>query len=93
MLLGNKPHLRNLSDFSIIINNYVIYTCEQIKCLGLIIDSDLTWDTQIANLCKISFYRIYSICKFRKFLAFSELKTIAESGVLSVINYMSSLWG
>lgn len=63
-----------------------------VKNLGIYMDAGLTMARQISELKKKSFYTLRNICKIRFLLTRDQLRVIANSLVVSCLDYCNSLY-
>lgn len=61
------------------------------KNLGVILDSELSFVPQIANICKSCMFNIRAIWKVRRYLTVDITKQIVHSLVISKLDYCNSL--
>ena len=50
-----------------------------VRTLGVAIDSTMSFDTHVANICKTSFCHIRALRRIRKLLTISDIKTVATA--------------
>ena len=95
MIIANKHNLKSITELSLsfVFNGAIIKNCESLKCLGLLIDPSLSWDLHINKLAKSCYLRLVSLYKIINFIPNEYKAMLVEALVLSLINYMSSIWG
>ena len=97
MLIGTPQKLSNISTMedNIIIkfNGDVIEQCTSIKCLGVIIDQNLSWSYQIDNVCKKVYASLSMLRRVRPYVDESTLKTLYLCLVQSHLDYCCEIWG
>ena len=64
-----------------------------IKCMGLILDKQLTWKQHITTLCSKLNYNLNSIRTFQPFLEPKHLHILVSYLFLFHVFYMTCLWG
>ena len=69
-----------------------IYFSDSAKNLGVFLDSNLSMDTHITNLCKNIYFEIRRLRHMSSFVDTNSLKTLASSFVLSRLDYCNSLF-
>src|SRR5918996_85326 len=79
ILISSRVKLNRIQNFGITINNCIIDACTELKCLGLIIDSTLSWESQISKCLSACYLRIYSLFKVRNEIPKDQLKIVAEA--------------
>ena len=94
ILMVSKPSVRNiLSNFTINFDGSLIGTSEQLKCLGFILDPCLNFENHINCLSQLCFSRIRGLYMIREYLSRNSMIILGQALILSLINYMSSVWG
>jgi len=93
LVVSNHHNLEEIKSFSININEVTGYASAELKCLGLILDSKLTWKNHLTNLVKKCYMRIRVIYSVRFYLTPENLKVLGQSLVLSLIYYMCPVGG
>jgi hypothetical protein len=92
MLVGTKTRLACFGNLSIMFNGTIIQECETLKCLGLVIDSTLSWEAHITSMARACHTRISSLYKIKDFLSEENKIMIGQALIMSLLNYMSSIW-
>jgi hypothetical protein len=93
LLLGNQSNLRKSCNFNVVINNVTIEHCDKLKCVGMMLDSKLTYEHHINDIAKRAYYRIRCLYTVKHYFSKESMKTIGVAIVMSIINYMSCVWG
>ena len=83
----NKPDL-----FKITINNGSIERVSNWKVLGVMFDENLTWDCQLNVLIKSCFGKLAVLRKLKRYTSFINRKRLAESLILSKLDYCNVLY-
>src|SRR5208282_281083 len=84
----SKLHMPNL----ILPDNSSITPVQSARNLGIIFDSNLSFDKHISNLSKICYFHIRDLRRIRPTLDFDTARTIATSLVHSKLDYCNSLY-
>src|SRR4029434_4279009 len=66
-------------------------TKHQARNLGVILDSDLNFETHIKNIIKTSFYHLRNIAKVQPFLAQADTERLMHAFITSRPDYCNSL--
>ena len=90
-LLIFPPARAPLHDFSIKIHNATISPSPQARVLGVILDSDLSFQPQVQSLSKVCRIHLRNISKIRPFLTNETTKLLIHSLVISRLDYCNSL--
>ena len=93
IFLGTTQNLSSISDCETLnISGSVVKLADQVKSLGVIVDSRLSFDAQISSICKASYFHIKALRKIRSALDMETAKAVACSIVTSRIDYCNSLF-
>ena len=93
MIFFHKP--RSLpADRSYLVrsNGHSVKQEISVKLLGVKIDQNLSWTDQINHVTKCAQSNLQTIKRFKRFTPFNVRKTLAESLVLSKINYCNTVF-
>jgi Reverse transcriptase (RNA-dependent DNA polymerase)/Endonuclease-reverse transcriptase len=94
LLVVGRPHIvKSLGHISIKIGDVTIHASSSIKILGLLIESSLDWSQHIHSLTRKCNSVLWSLYPIQHLLSISNRKIIVNAYVLSIINYMSIIWG
>ena len=76
---------------SITIRADVIKASKSAKNIGVWLDSVLSMDVQINNICKTAFFRLRNIAKIRKFLTHRQCEILIHTFISSKLDYCNVL--
>ena len=85
-------HRREQISLNISINNTEIQTSNKINILGMIFDSNLSWDHQYNHAIKEANHNLYAIKITAKYFTSEEKKTLLTSLFYSKLYYGSKVW-
>ena len=91
ILLGSRQQLDRIGELEVAIGNTKIKSCDNVRNLGVIFDSNVTMENQVNNICKTSFYYIRLLGKLRKFLSKDAATKVTHAFVTSRLDYCNSL--
>ena len=92
ILLGTGARLRREDQIpSVSFAETTVGTRTSVKSLGVTIDSGLTFNEHVDNICKASAYHIRSLRHIRKFIDEDAAKSVATALVSARIDYCNSL--
>ena len=81
-----------IKDVELHIGTQTIQQSKVIKNLGVKLDSELTLQSQISDVCRISYYHLRRINKIRKYLTEHGLKSLVQALVTGRMDYCNSLY-
>ena len=79
-------------NISLIINNQIIKCSEHVKLLGVYIDSKLTFNKHINNLCSKANMKINCLFRIRNFIGEKQAGLLGNAYILSYFNYCPLIW-
>ena len=88
-----RDRSRHTQDVNISINNVNIPVKDEVKVLGLTIDSDLRFNKHISNCIKKAISRLKILYNSRHILNTKLKITLCQSLVLSIFNYGDTVYG
>ena len=65
---------------------------DTVKNLGVIIDSELSFNTHISQVTKTAFFHLRNISRIRAYLSLDDAKTLMHAFVFSRIDYCNALF-
>jgi hypothetical protein len=93
LLLGSKTNVALMNNFYVQIKNVIVMPTDKLKCVGATLDSHLTWKFHIDDMAKRCYYRIRCLYAVKSYFSQNSLRIIGLSIVVSLLNYMSCVWG
>ena len=91
MVFGTRYNLDKHTIPSLKVGDLDIINNKSIKCLGVILDSHLTFKDHITNKSKIALYILSLIHKIRNFLTTDQLKMLMCSLALTHLDYSNAI--
>ena len=90
-----KENFSLLSDRSFLLrpNAISIKQEQSVKLLGLTLDQNLRWTNQVNITIKSSYSTLQVLKRFKRFTPFKTRKMLAESLILSKLNYCNIVYG
>ncbi|XP_075036108.1 uncharacterized protein LOC142097822 [Mixophyes fleayi] len=79
------------SDLSITVDNSSISPVPQLRCLGVILDSSLSFAPHIHSLAKSCHFKLRNIARIRPFLSQDATKSLVHSLIISRLDYCNLL--
>lgn len=92
LVIGTKYQQAKIpNNISVTINNSNINSSKQVKNLGVIYDTELTFKSHINKICQISFMYIRLLRSIRHYLDLNSTKLLANALLISRIDYCNAL--
>jgi len=94
-LINNYPKRSiNYSNFKTSINNKSLNRIDSVIYLGIYLDENLSWSTQIKHLSlQLTKYRGGMLYKLKDYVPISTLKMLYYSLIYSRVHYDITIWG
>jgi hypothetical protein len=90
--IGTKPKLSATPEVSVLIlSDTQISFAHKVRDLGVILDSCLTMNHHISNLCRSVFLELRRLSQIRPYLSMEAAKKLASAFILSRLDYCNSL--
>ena len=86
-------HQLSTQNFLIRYSGRSIEQKPSVKVLGVTFDQHLSWDEQVNNIVKAIHGTLRSLRKFSRFTPTNVRKTLAETLILSKMNYCNVVFG
>ena len=91
LIIGNPQQRSKIQSSSIVFCGNVISPSASARNLGVTFDSSLPLTKHISSICKSAYYQIRQLCQIRSSLDFSSAFILANSLVISKLDYCNSL--
>ena len=90
MISGSKQYLSKVLSDSLYINGTSMPFLPQVKYLGVTLDSSLTMQRYISDVCRSTFLALRRIATIRPFLSFQSTSILLHATVTSRLDYCNS---
>jgi hypothetical protein len=88
IVFGTTARQRRAGETSTIaLGGNSIAVSKAVRTLGVTIDSTMTFDHHVANICRTSFCHIRALRRFRKLWTTTEIKSVATAVASSGLDY------
>ncbi len=92
LLIRPKNSTQNLLDYNLQLDGCTV-TSSTGKNLGLILDSNLSFENHISYVTKIAFFHLRNIAKLRNMLSVSDAEKLVHAFMTSRLDYCNALLG
>ncbi len=92
LLIGPKNSTQNLLDYNLQLDGCNV-TSSKVKNLGVILDSNLSFENHISNVTKTAFFHLRNISKLRNMLSVSDAEKLVHPFMTSRLDYCNALLG
>ena len=89
LIIGNKTDRERLSTH---LKSVSLNSTNQAKSLGVVVDSDLNFESHINSIIRSSFYHLRNIAKVKPFLSPTCAETLVHAFVSSRLDYCNALF-
>ncbi len=92
LLIGPKNSTQNLLDYNLQLDGCNV-TSSTVKNLGVILDSNLSFENHISHVTKTAFFHLRNISKLRNMLSVSDAEKLVHAFMTSRLDYCNALLG
>jgi hypothetical protein len=93
MVIASKHQTRNECTLNVSLNNTAIEQVNSVKYLGVIIDSNLSWNDHVSTLCKNLSFKVSQLSRARNVVNRNMMLIIYNSIIQPTIDYAITVWG
>ncbi len=90
--MDQKNSTQNLLDHNLKLEGCTV-TSSTVKNLGVILDSDLSFENRVSHVTKTAFFHLRNIAKLRNMLTVSDADKLVHAFVISRLDYCNALLG
>ncbi|KAF7696006.1 hypothetical protein HF521_006100, partial [Silurus meridionalis] len=87
LLIGPKTSIQKLQHLNLHLDGCSVTTSSTVNDLGVILDSNLSFNNHINQVTKAAFFHLKNISKFRNMLSISDAEKLVHAFMTSRIDY------
>uniref|UniRef100_A0A673KZ17 Reverse transcriptase domain-containing protein n=1 Tax=Sinocyclocheilus rhinocerous TaxID=307959 RepID=A0A673KZ17_9TELE len=92
LFIGPKNSTQNLLDYNLHLDGCTV-TSSTVQNLGVILDSNLSFENHISDVTKTAFFHLRNIAKLRNMLPVSDAEKLVHAFMTSRLDYCNALLG
>ncbi len=92
LLIGPKDSTQNILDYNLQLDGCTVPS-STVKNLGVILDSNLSFENHISHVTKTAFFHLRNISKLRNMLSVSDAEKLVHAFMSSRLDYCNALLG
>ncbi len=90
LLIGPKNSTQNLLDYNLQLDGCTVPS-STVKNMGVILDSNLSFENHICHVTKTAFFHLRNISKLRNMLSVSDAEKLVHAFMTSRLDYCNAL--
>ena len=91
--IGSVRKEQTLPCLQLMTNGTMIEQVDEIRLLGVQLNSHLSWTPHISNLCKKLVQTAVMVGRIAKYLPTKILRQVSHALIVSQVNYCAAVWG
>lgn len=92
MIVGKRHDLNTLGELQFVVNNNQIEFVDKVRDLGVLLDSTLSFSSQISSVLRTTSYHLRNIAFIRKYLDEDSTKKLVCNCVINRLDYCNSIY-
>ncbi len=93
LIIGPKTPISNNLEHCLTLEGCSVDSSSSVRNLGVLFDSNLSFDSHVSSICKIAFFHLKNISKLRPMLSMSNAKILIHAFMTSRLDYCNALLG
>ncbi len=93
LIIGHKNHTSNNLEHCLILDGCSVDSSSSVRNLGVLFESNLSFDSHVSSICKTAFFHLKDISKLRPMLSMSNAEMLIHAFMTSRLDYCNALLG
>ncbi len=93
LIIGSKNPKSNNLEHCLTLDGCSVDSSSSVRNLGVLFDSNLTFDRHVSSICKTAFFHLKNISKLRPMLTMSNAEMLIHAFMTSRLDYCNALLG
>ncbi len=93
LIIGPKTSACNYLEHSLILDGCSVNSSSSVRNLGVLFDSNLSFEKHVSSICKTAFFHLKKIYKLRPMLSMSNAETLIHAFMTLRLDYCNALLG
>ncbi len=93
LIIGPKNYTSNNLEHCLTLDGCSLDSSSSVRNLGVLFDSNLSFDSHVSSICKTAFFNLKNISKLRPMLSMSNAEMIINVFMTSRLDYSNALFG
>ncbi len=91
LIIGPKNHTSNNLEHCLTLDGCSVDSSSSVRNLGVLFDSNLSFDSHVSSICKTAFFHLTNIFKLRPMLSMSNAEMLIHAFMTSRLDYCNAL--
>ena len=92
VIATRQKHQRSPLRLKLDINSKIVVQVKEHRVLGITIEDEFKWQSQVSNICKTVSKNIFLMSQLKRYVSFQILKICYSSHILPHISFSSTVW-
>ncbi len=93
LIIGHKTPTCNNLEHCLTLDGCSVNSSSSVRNLGVIFDSNLSFDSHVSSICKTTLVHLKNISKLRPMLSMSNAEMLIHAFMTSRLDYCNALLG
>ncbi len=93
LIIGPKNHTSNNLEHCLTLDGCSVDSSSSVRNLGVLFDSNLSFDSHVSSICKTAFFHLKNISKLTPMLSMSNAEMLIHALMTSRLDYCNALLG